>query len=267
MKPPLRASSHCTSRTLETRASRMRPTTSKRMVSPTPIRARSCSPCSIDTSASAAFSASARLAQRPERAVDHLLVRLEVVAVGDRELAPQPALPDVLEASRGWCLLPRTPVTRARITGNQPRRAGRRRLARVEERAHRVDLGRQDLDQEHVGPARRQLERELLQQVGLQRADADDEEAADADGEQDDAGLVAGTRQVEDGVAQRKPARARHRPDGADDAPSRRRAAPARRRRTRRRRSARRAATPPAIRPPRPARRRRATRRRPASSR
>ena len=87
--------------------------------------------------------------------------------------------------------MPRTPVTRARITGMSCGGPAGRRLARVEERPHRRHLRRQDLDQEHVGPARRQLERELLQQVGLQRPDADDEEAADADGEQDDARLVA----------------------------------------------------------------------------
>ena len=152
----------------------------------------------------------------PEGAVGHLLVRLEMVAVGDGELAPQAALPHVLEGIEVGVLAADAGDPRAHHR-NHARRVCPRGLARVDERAHRVDLGRQDLDQEHVGPARRQLERELLQEVGLQRADADHEEAADADREQDDAGLVAGTGQVEDGVPQREPARARHRPDGADE--------------------------------------------------
>ena len=113
---------------------------------------------------------------------------------------------------------PLTPVTRARSDRHQLRRPRPRRLARVEERSHSVDLRRQDLDQEHVGAARSELHRELLQQVRLQRADADDEEAPQADGEQDDARLVARPRQAQHRVAQRKRPRPRDRPDRVDDA-------------------------------------------------
>ena len=100
MNPPLRASSHCTSRTLETRASRMRPATSKRMVSPTPILDRSLEALldrHFRPSARASARASGAAGRAARSAVDHLLVRLEMVAVGDRVLAAQPALPDVLD--------------------------------------------------------------------------------------------------------------------------------------------------------------------------
>ena len=88
---------------------------------------------------------------------------------------------------------------------------------RVSRKARTGYLRRQDLDQEHVGPARRQLERELIEQGGLERADADDEEAPDPDGEQNHAGLVARTREIEHRVAEREPAGARHRVDRLHD--------------------------------------------------
>ena len=50
MKPPARLSPHSTWRTLVTRASMVRPSTSKRMVSPTLIPKRSLMLSSIDTS-------------------------------------------------------------------------------------------------------------------------------------------------------------------------------------------------------------------------
>ena len=50
MNPPLRASSHSTSRTLDTRASIGRPATSNRMLSPTLILKRSWMLFSIETS-------------------------------------------------------------------------------------------------------------------------------------------------------------------------------------------------------------------------
>ena len=62
-----------------------------------------------------------------------------------------------------------------------------------------------DVDQEHVGAVLANLEGERAQQVRLHRLDADDEEAPQPDREQDDAGLVAGPRQVEDGVTHREP--------------------------------------------------------------
>jgi hypothetical protein len=52
MNPPLRESFQSTSRTLDTRAVRMRPRMSKRIVSPTPMLKRSRIPISIETSGS-----------------------------------------------------------------------------------------------------------------------------------------------------------------------------------------------------------------------
>ena len=176
-------------------------------------------PFSIDTSAERRVLRRAAADPVQNAPSIDLLVRLEMVAIGDRVLAARARAAGRPRTTRAFVDLPRTPVTRARITGMSCGAPAAGRALRASRNARtRSHLRRQDLDQEHVGPARRQLERELLQQVGLQRADADDEEAADADGEQDDARLVAGARQVEDGVAQREPAGARHRPHGADDA-------------------------------------------------
>ncbi len=59
------------------------------------------------------------------------------------------------------------------------------------------------------------LDREVAQQVGLQRLHAEDEEGAEADGEQDDARLVARPRDVQHGLAQRERARVAQRLHGA----------------------------------------------------
>ena len=59
MKPPLRESSHSTSRMLVTRASTTRPRTSKRIWSPTLILKRSWMLSSIETSSSVASAGSA----------------------------------------------------------------------------------------------------------------------------------------------------------------------------------------------------------------
>ena len=137
---------------------RCRPATSKRMMSPTSILNRSWMLFSIETSAGRRVSVSA--AARPERAVDHRLVRLEVIAVGDRVLAPERArAAGRPRTTRGSTSRPLTPVTRARITGMSCGGPTAWRLARVEKRPHRLDLRRQDLDQEHVGAARAELER------------------------------------------------------------------------------------------------------------
>src|SRR5918993_4406069 len=77
---------------------------------------------------------------------------------------------------------------------------------------------RPDLDQKHVRAARPELDRELLQEVRLQRAHTNDEEAAESDREKDDSRLVSRAREAQDSVAQRKGARPRDRPHPVDDA-------------------------------------------------
>jgi len=71
---------------------------------------------------------------------------------------------------------------------------------RIEERPHLIDLIRKNLDQEHVSAARRQLERELVQEIRLKRTHANHEEASQSHGQQDDARLVPRTAKTEDGV-------------------------------------------------------------------
>ncbi len=89
-----------------------------------------------------------------------------------------------------------------------------RRIA--EKGANTVGLALLDVEQEHVGRVGRHLQRELTQQAGLQRSHPDDEESPEADREQDDACLVARTRQVQHRVAQRKRPRVRHRRNQRD---------------------------------------------------
>ena len=80
-------------------------------------------------------------------------------------------------------------------------------------RFDRRDLIALNIEQEHVGRIRRHAHRELIDQVLLQRSDADDEEAAEADGEQHDSHLAAGPAQLQHGVTQREGSRSRERPD------------------------------------------------------
>ena len=103
-------------------------------------------------------------------------------------------------------------------------------------------------------PLRSHADRELRDEVLLERADAEHEEAAEPDRQQDDPRLVARAAEADHGVAQRKPAG--RTPAGGPAARWRRRRcrAPARRRQSRRRRRARRATIPPATTRPRPAR-------------
>ncbi len=175
----------------------------------------------------------------PERALNHPLVRLEVIAIGDRELAadrhaPLAHLLGALEID----LLPGDADHPRPQHRDQLELAGAvRRIA--EKRAHAVGLALLDVEQEHVGRVGRHLHRELAEQARLQRPHADDEEGAEADGQQDDARLVARTRQVQHRVAQRKRPRVRQRRDQRDQRRGRPDAArpPApRTRRTRRRR-------------------------------
>ena len=60
-------------------------------------------------------------------------------------------------------------------------------------------------------------DRELLEQRRLQRPHADDEEGAEADGQQHGPRLVAGPAQAQHRVAQRDRSRQRQRPDRADE--------------------------------------------------
>ena len=99
-------------------------------------------------------------------------------------------------------------MTRARSTGMTRGGAASGRHPLGQEGAHLLDLVLLDVDQEHVGPALFELDRELVQQVGLQRADAEHEERAEPDGQQDDARLVARALQAEHRVPQREDARA-----------------------------------------------------------
>ena len=65
-------------------------------------------------------------------------------------------------------------------------------------------------------PPRSMPTRELGDQVALQRADAEDEEAPESDRQQDDPRLIAGTPQADDRMPQGKPRRRRQRHDQAD---------------------------------------------------
>ena len=154
----------------------------------------------------------------PETAGDHFLVRLQFGAVGDRVFAGERAArADVLVARQIDRAAANAGHARAQHR-NQPRIRGVRRLARRQKGAHRLHLRREDLDQEHVGAAAGQLERQLTQQVGLHRAHADDEEAAQTHREQDDARLVARTPEAEHRVPEGERARAcggPHRPHDA----------------------------------------------------
>ncbi len=86
MKPPARLSDHSTCRTRATCAATVRPSTSKRIVSPTWILKRALMLSSIDTSPPLGGGAVG-----PRRAVDDALVGLEVAAIGDGVFARQRA--------------------------------------------------------------------------------------------------------------------------------------------------------------------------------
>ena len=73
-----------------------------------------------------------------------------------------------------------------------------------EEGTNAVNLVALDVHEKHVGSLFPDLHRELFEQAGLQRPDADDEKRAETDGQQDDARLISRTRQVQHRVAERK---------------------------------------------------------------
>ena len=114
---------------------------------------------------------------------------------------------------------PRTPVTRARSTGSRRGAppAGTRGPRNAVSARGLILL---DVDQEHVRRVGGQVERELPEQVRLHRAHADDEEAAQPDGKQHEARLVAGTVQMQRRVTQREPARVPQRPRHLDQQPA-----------------------------------------------
>ena len=200
--------------------------------------------CSIETSSSGAVGGH-RSGTRPEPAVHDPLVRFQAIAIGDHVLAAErAAAADVLIGVE---------IDVAAAHAGDPRaqhRDQRRHLrAAVEERAKRIDLILLDVDQEHVGAVALRRDREVGEQIGLERADAEHEEAAQADRQHDHARLIAGTAKADDGVAEREPAG--HAPAAAPRGPARARpgAAPSRRPRSRstppRRPGAKRPATPP----------------------
>ena len=87
---------------------------------------------------------------------------------------------------------------------------------RRDHRFDRLDLIALHVEQEHVRRIGRHAHRKLVDQVLLQRADADDEEAAEADGEQHDAHLAAGAAELQDCVAKRERSRSRQGPNRAN---------------------------------------------------
>ena len=202
MKPPLRESRQSTSRMLVTLASiGAAEDVEPHRVADVDAEALVRCPCSIDTSGSA----DGPCQNAP---VDDALVRLEVVAIGDGVLARRASRARARpRSSRASSRRPSTPVTRARSTGIS-RDAPAPCAGSRQERPHAVHLTALHVDQEHVGRVGRHLDRELAEQVRLQRSHADDEEGAEADGEQDDARLVAGPRQVQHRVPQRERPRA-----------------------------------------------------------
>ena len=173
---------------------------------------RSWMPSSTDTSGSGD-------APGPEGAVGNAFVRFEVVAVGDRILPRQRASgADVVETVEVG-LAPADPDDTGPQDGHQPRIA--RAVFRIgEERPDAVGLLALDVEQKHVGRVFRDLDRKLRQQARLERPDADDEERAEADGEQDHARLVARARQVQHRMAKRKRRRPGERRDHGDQHPA-----------------------------------------------
>ena len=133
-----------------------------------------------------------------------MFIRLEVIAISDRELARQAATPaaDVLGA--GQLRLAPVHTDDARAQHRDERRRAQTPRGIGEERTHAVRLSALDVDQEHVGRVGADLDGELGEQAGLQRSHADDEERAQPDCQQDHARLIPGARQMQHRVAQRK---------------------------------------------------------------
>src|SRR5688572_23045522 len=134
----------------------------------------------------------------------HFLVALELGAVGDGVFAPQrAAAADVLVVLE-IDLAPLDADDTGAQHRQQTRLGGARLLVSRDRGAHPLDLVLLDVEQEHVGRFRIDVDRELGDQVFLQRPNADDEEAAEADREQYDPHLAAGAPQLQHGVPQRE---------------------------------------------------------------
>ena len=157
--------------------------------------------CSIDTSGIGRRAWPARSAPSATRSL-----RSSAVAIGDRVLARR--------ASRGRA---RPRRSRASPPAPHPRHARaqhRDELRRPWPRAVARNAATgptwsrwtsiRNMSAHLVGD----VDRELAEQVRLHAADAEDEEGAEADGEQDDARLVARPRQVQHGVPERERPRA-----------------------------------------------------------
>ena len=109
--------------------------------------------------------------------------------------------------------LPCTPVTRARSTGSS--RGDASDFTDASTVAQRLRLILLHVDQEHVGRVRLQRDGEFARQVHLQQPHAEDEEHAEADGQQNHPGLMTGTPEPIDRVPQREPLHASERPHRA----------------------------------------------------
>ena len=158
-------------------------------------------PCSIETCSSLASAGSGGCPLQNVPAFSRF-VRLEMVAIRDDELAADPAAPPHI----GDCFEIDLAAVHGGDTG--PQHWNESRLGpgtRLHEPANAVQLILLDVDEEHVRAALLQRDGELLQEIRLQRPDADDEEAAQPDRQQNDACLIARPREAADGVAQRKP--------------------------------------------------------------
>ena len=144
---------------------------------------------------------------------DDVLVRFEVVAIGDdvlaRERAAAAHVAEVFEVHVAAAHRRHPSAQNGHQTGGR----GAGILALAQQRLARPRLIALDVDDEHVGAAAAHADVELRDQVALQRADAEDEETAQPDREQDDPRLIAGTAQADHRVAQRKPRRRRERHD------------------------------------------------------
>ena len=149
----------------------------------------------------------------PERPFDDPLVRLQVIAIGHRELAADvAAFADAFDRGEIQFL-----ALHARDARAQHRQQPRRRIGfhRREHRSQRVGLILLHVDQEHVGRVRLQRDGEFARQVHLEQPHAEDEEHAEADGQQNHPGLMTGTPEPIDRVTHREPLHASERPHRA----------------------------------------------------
>ena len=128
----------------------------------------------------------------PELAVDDPLVRFQMVAIGNGELAAEPpALPHVFQ------------ILEVGLLAVDAGHAGAKHRDQLEltgaalpvgqEFAHPRHLVALDVHEEHVGPGRARAHVQFFEQARLHRADTDDEEGAEADRQQDDPRLVPWT--------------------------------------------------------------------------